>query len=163
MGYGNRNPQQLFDLIKSHGCSYLIDVRSSPYSRFHKQYNREVLEQSCEEYGVTYLYMGDHLGGKPRPDELDALGRTDYQKMAAKPLFQEGLDRLVKARDSGISVALLCAEMRPETCHRTRLIGSALAERGVELLHIDEDARLCPQSDVVQRFNHGQEDLFSGL
>jgi uncharacterized protein (DUF488 family) len=161
LGYGNRAPEQLFDLVKSNGCGYLIDVRSMPYSKYHKEYNRETLEQTAAEYGVKYLYLGDQLGGKPSEDELDELGRPDYIHMAEKPSFEQGLDRLIKARELGIPVVLLCAELRPETCHRTRLIGASLSERAVELVHIDEDENLLTQSEVSQRLDSGQDDLFS--
>jgi len=161
VGYGNRSPAQIFDLLKSNSCGYLIDVRSAPYSSYHKEYNRETLERNCQDYGLKYLFMGDQLGGKPKSDEFDDLGRADYTKMAAQPRFQAGMDRLIKAKTMGIPVALLCAELRPETCHRTRLIGISLAERGIELVHIDEAGKLLSQSDALLRLDDGQEDLFS--
>lgn len=160
VGYGNRTPEQLFDLVKSNGCGYLIDVRSSPYSRHHKQYNQQVLEQSSAEYGVKYLYLGEQLGGKPDTGQVDELGRADYGKMAQNPAFKEGLERLLKAAELAIPVALLCAELRPETCHRTGLIGEQLSRRGIQLVHIDEHGKLCVQSAVVQRLKTAQEDLF---
>ncbi len=160
VGYGNRTPEQLFDLVKSNGCVYLIDVRSMPYSKYHTEYNRETLEDTAIGFGVTYLYLGEQLGGKPNEDELDELGRVDYKEMAKKPKFEEGLQRLIKARELGHSVVLMCAELRPETCHRAKLVGEALQERGVELVHIDEDAKLLSQQDALRRLDSGQDDLF---
>lgn len=161
LGYGNRTPEQLFDLVRAKGCQYLIDVRSIPYSKYHRQYNRESLEQLCTEYGLKYLYLGDQLGGKPEKGELDEFGRADYEKMTQRPGFQEGIDRLKKAKSQGYSVALMCAELRPETCHRTRLIGTALSKRGLEVQHIDENANQITQSEALGRFNNGQDDLFN--
>ena len=161
LGYGNRSPEQLFDLVKAQKCNYLADVRSAPYSSYHKDFNRETLERMCADYGLNYLYLGDQLGGKPSSDDLDELDRADYTKMAQKPNFVEGIDRLENAQKKGISVALMCAELRPETCHRTKLIGEALAARGITLYHIDEASNLLDQSEALQRLTGGQDDLFS--
>lgn len=160
VGYGNRTPEQLFDLIKARGCGYLVDVRSVPYSSYHKDFNRESLERCCDDFGLKYLYLGDQVGGKPDPEDLDELDRADYKLMAQKPRFLEGVERLETAQKKGISLALMCAELRPETCHRTKLIGEVLRNRGVELVHIDEDAKLLSQSEVLKRLDNGQEDLF---
>lgn len=160
LGYGNRTPEQLFDLVRAKGCQYLIDVRSIPYSKYHTQYNRENLEQRCTEFGLKYLYLGDQLGGKPESSELDELGRADYEKMAQRLGFEEGIDRLKKAKSLGHSVALMCAELRPESCHRTRLIGKALSKVGVEIQHIDENANQITQSEALRRLDSGQDDFF---
>ncbi len=162
LGYGNRSPVQLFDLVKARECNYLADVRSAPYSSYHKEFNRENLERMCREYGLKYLYLGDQLGGKPNTDDLDEQGHANYKVMAQKPSFIEGIDRLEIAQKKGVSVALMCAELRPESCHRTKLIGESLAARGITLYHIDEASELLDQSGIMQRLTGGQDDLFSG-
>ena len=160
VGYGNRTTEQLFDLVKSNDCRYLIDVRSIPYSRYQQEYNRESLEKACIDFGLNYLYLGHQLGGKPAEHDQDKLGRPDYLKMSINPIFEEGLQRLIKALELGHSVMLMCAELRPETCHRTKLIGVALFNSGVELVHIDENAKLSSQSEVLRRLDNRQNDLF---
>lgn len=160
IGYGNRSPEQLFDLVKTRGCSYLIDVRSIPYSSYHKAFNKEAIATSSEDYGLKYLYLGEQLGGKPSSDDLDEMGRADYVQMAEKTAFLEALERLHEAENQGLSVALMCAELRPETCHRTKLIGEALARRGITLYHIDEQGGLVDQKAAMQRLTGGQNDLF---
>lgn len=138
----------------------MIDVRSVPYSSYHNQYNRENLEQSCAEFGLKYLFLGEQLGGKPGEADLDQFGRADYKKMAKNPDFIEGITRLEVAQKKGISLALMCAELRPETCHRSKLIGAALCDRGIELVHIDEGAKLLSQTEALKRLDSGQDDLF---
>ena len=162
IGYGNRSVVQLFDLVKSFGCSYLVDVRSVPYSKYHTQYNRESLEKSCSDFGLHYLYLGDQVGGKPASDEFrNELGTADYEKMAQQPNFVKGLTRLQNAYKQGISVVLMCAELKPEVCHRTNLIGNALAKLGIDLVHIDESAQSISHTDVLHRASGGQSDMFA--
>lgn len=162
IGYGNRSVVQLFDLIKSFGCSYLVDVRSVPYSKYHTQYNRENLEKSCNDFGLHYLYLGDQVGGKPPSDEFrNALGLADYELMAQTPNFVAGLTRLQNAYNKGIAVALMCAELKPEVCHRTNLIGNSLAKLGIDLVHIDESAQPISHSEALHRASGGQGDMFA--
>lgn len=53
------------------------------------------------------------------------------------PLAHGG--RLEKALALGHRLALMCAERRPEQCHRVHLVAQALLEeRGIDVLHIDE-------------------------
>jgi hypothetical protein len=54
----------------------------------------------------------------------------------------------------------MCSEGRPEQCHRSKLIGEALALMGIPLSHIDEDGMLLSQAQVIDRLTHGQLDLF---
>ena len=162
IGYGNRTPVQLFDLVKSFNCSYLVDVRSVPYSRYHKEFNRDALEQSCSDFGLKYLYLGEQIGGKPDSDSMrDELGLANYEAMAQTPHFLEGIARLQKANEQGLSLALMCAELKPEVCHRTNLIGNALAKIGIDLTHIDEKAQLVSHAEVLDRASGGQVDMFT--
>ena len=43
------------------------DVRTAPYSRHWPQFNREELAHSLKAAGITYVYLGRELGGKPGP------------------------------------------------------------------------------------------------
>jgi hypothetical protein len=48
----------------------------------------------------------------------------------------------------------MCAEKEPLECHRTILVGRALAERGVELCHIHADGRIEPHEELEDRLLH---------
>ena len=106
---------------------------------------------------MRYLYMGKELGGRPEQAEFyDAEGHALYDRMAASPLFLEGISRLIH----GVArhrIALLCSEENPASCHRRLLIGKVLAERGIRSLHIRGDGKIQPEEELV-REEHAQED-----
>jgi uncharacterized protein (DUF488 family) len=85
---------------------------------------------------------------------------VDYDKVRLQPFFQQGIDRLRKAFERQHPVVLLCSEGRPEQCHRSKLIGEALAAAGIPMCHIDEDGALLSQTQVIDRLTKGQMDLF---
>lgn len=161
IGYGSREAKEVLDLVEGLGVHYLLDVRSSPYSAYSPAFNREALERMCEARDIKYVFVGDQLGGIPQSDTCyDSSGRVDYDRLAEEPNFVEGLEGLETALARAISFVLLCSELRPEQCHRSKLIGRALEKRGIQLRHIDADGSVVDQTTVIDRITGGQTSLF---
>jgi uncharacterized protein (DUF488 family) len=161
IGYGTRTLPEFLGLLLAEGILYLIDVRSQPFSRVQPEFTGRALASECKRAGIHYLFMGDTLGGRPNDPAAYSDGKVDYSKRRESAEFQGGLSRLLTAWDQGLKVALLCAEKKPEECHRAKLIGQALAERGIPVLHIDEKGALASQQAVMARATGGYvESLF---
>ena len=160
IGYGARSLAELIAGLKANGIEFVLDVRSSPYSKFKPEFSKEVLQLNLERARIRYLFMGDTLGGQPKDPACLTDGKVDYDKVRAQPFFQEGIARLRKAFEQQRPVALMCSEGRPEQCHRSKLIGEALAATGIPICHIDEDGKLLTQTQVIDRLTKGQLDLF---
>ncbi len=161
IGYGARDIEAFVAALQRYGITYLIDVRSKPYSRFKPDFSKERLEELLRAAGIRYVFMGDTLGGRPGdPSCYDADGKVDYARVAERPFFQGGLDRLAKAHSQGLPVSLMCSEGKPESCHRTKLIGKALARRNISVAHIDENDQLISQDEVLLRLTGGQLSMF---
>lgn len=160
IGYGARSLDAFMAALKANRIEFLLDVRSSPYSKFRPEFSKEVLQRSLERARIRYLFMGDTLGGQPKEPACHTDGKVDYDKVRAQPFFNEGIARLRKAFEQQRPVALMCSEGRPEQCHRSKLIGEALAVAGIPVCHIDEDGTLLSQTQVIDRLTNGQMDLF---
>ncbi len=160
IGYGARSLDEFIAGLKANGIEFLLDVRSSPYSKFKPEFSKEVLQLSLERARIRYLFMGDTLGGQPKDPACQTDGKVDYDKVREQPFFQEGIARLRKAFEQQRPVALMCSEGRPEQCHRSKLIGEALAAAGIPVCHIDEDGSLLTQTQVIDRLTKGQLNLF---
>jgi uncharacterized protein (DUF488 family) len=140
VGHSNIGVERFIDLLKKNGIDVLVDVRSAPFSRYSTHFNKAPLERAVREAGISYLFMGKELGGRPQTDDgYDEEGHARYDLMAEASAFREGMDRL---RD-GIEqyrVAIMCSEENPEHCHRRLLVGKVLtADGGYELHHIRGD------------------------
>jgi uncharacterized protein (DUF488 family) len=167
IGHSNKTLEKLVQELRQYGIQYLIDVRSTPYSKFHPQFNREQLKAAINETGdITYGYMGDVIGGLPQNSFCYTDGKVDYGKIRQMPFFIEGIDRLVNANEQGFNTCVMCSEGDPKMCHRSKLIGEALRERGINLQHICNDhvgnTILKSQIDVINEVNGGDNivDLF---
>src|ERR1051325_6204133 len=138
LGYGTRSEEEMLALLDRHDIEYVVDVRSTPWSRYRPEFSQDRLARSLRAQGIRYVFMGVELGGRPDdPDCYDGEGRVDYRACERRPAFREGLARLSSAWAAGHAVALLCSEGRPEDCHRTKLVAAALVKAGVDIRHID--------------------------
>jgi uncharacterized protein (DUF488 family) len=140
IGYGNRTIDSFIALLHQYDIHFLADTRSISYSRFRPAYRKSALKVHLEAAGITYEYLGDRLGGKPDDPACYTDGQVDYAKIRQQPFFQVGLASLLELA-SQHTLAVMCAELRPQNCHRTNLIGAALVEMGVHVLHIAEDGQ----------------------
>lgn len=164
IGHSTHATERFIDLLKMHRVTAVGDVRSSPYSRFNPQFNRETLQKELKENGIAYVYLGKELG--PRSDDPECFqdGRVSYSLLAKTPLFQEGLERVRKGMQA-YRISLLCAEKDPVTCHRTILVCRHLRDPNVRIRHILEDGSLEENDDAVKRLlkllKMPESDLFT--
>ena len=146
IGHGRRSAEEFLKLLGENAIDYLIDVRTTPYSRFNPQYNKNALQTFLENNSIKYIHMGDQLGGRPKePDCYNEKGRVDYVVLSQKPYFLEGIERLKTAYDKNLRAAIMCSESKPQECHRCLLIGKVLEEQNIPVMHIDEKGKLKSQ------------------
>jgi hypothetical protein len=55
---------------------------------------------------------------------------------------------------------VLCSESQPHQCHRSKLIGQALADESIAVVHLLPDGSTRSQEEVMASVTHGQGDLF---
>ena len=150
IGHGARKAEDFLELLKRNNIRYLIDVRSKPYSRFHPQFNRSRLAEYLCRYGITYVFMGDALGGRPEDPSCYKDGKPDYRLIAQKDFYKKGIARLRAGFADRLGLAVMCSESKSQMCHRTHLIAASLYADGVEVVHINEKGVLKPHGDIVQ-------------
>ena len=149
IGHGNYPIGLFIDSVRGAGIDTIIDVRSSPYSRFNPQFNRKSLEKSLKERAIGYLFMGDRLGGRySDPGLLFPDGTVDYRKVQETERFKEGIGRLLAIISGNKTIALMCAEKEPERCHRFALISPVLQSNGVAVIHVRPDMKLQANEDL---------------
>ncbi len=153
--------EAFIDLLRRYEIELLIDTRSSPYSRYSPQFNREVLSEALRVAKVSYLFLGEGLGGRPGdPAFYDSQGYVRYDRIAESAAFEQALQRLLQVSGNARS-AILCSEEDPTDCHRRRLVSKVLESRGVEILHIRGDGRLQTEAEIKQATCGDQPTLFA--
>jgi uncharacterized protein (DUF488 family) len=162
LGHSAHRLEKFLTLLDQYGVRTLVDVRSTPASRFHPQYNQRSLERTLAEHGLRYVFAGQALGGRPSDSTCYPGGRLpvrdeanpprpDYAEMMKRAWFAQGIEQLLRLAAEQPS-AILCSEEDPAHCHRQHLIAAYLRlyHPEVEILHIRGNGALQgPESQLL--------------
>jgi uncharacterized protein (DUF488 family) len=149
LGHSTRPIQAFVELLRAHGVTWLVDVRTVPRSRHNPQFNAEALPATLAAANIGYAHAAG-LGGFRRttPDSqntgwrnLSFRGYADYMQTTD---FADELARLIELAQ-GNRIALMCAEAVPWRCHRS-LIADALVVHGAATCEIVSPTRLQPHT-----------------
>lgn len=145
------HPIALFvKLLSAQSIQAVVDTRSHPRSKYAPQYNSDALERSLRESGITYLFLGKELGGRPEGANFyDTDGRVLYERVAGSEFFGRGLERLQELMKE-FRLAILCSEEDPSVCHRRLLISRVLREHGVIVEHIRGDGTVQSEEKLLE-------------
>jgi uncharacterized protein (DUF488 family) len=144
IGHSTRPIEEFLGLLKAHGVTRVIDVRTVPKSRHNPQFGRTELSAALHRARMHYRHLPG-LGGlrRPRRDSINTAwrnlsfrGYADYMQTAE---FTAALERALALAAAEPS-ALMCAEAVPWRCHRS-LIADALVARGIEAREIASATR----------------------
>ena len=163
IGHSTHLLAQFLDLLVQHRISAICDVRSTPYSRHHPQFNREPLQKELSRYHIAYVFLGEELGARSSDPSCYDAGTVQYHRLAATDAFRQGIER-VKKGIQRYRVALMCAEKDPLACHRTILVCRHLKAPEVSIRHILSDGSIEPhevsEQRLVKLLGVEQGDLF---
>lgn len=150
IGHSTHEFPYFVELLKKHGVTAVVDVRSTPFSRHHPQYNRQNLEAQLQRQGIQYFFLGQELGARPSDPTCYVDGRVRFARLAASKSFQSGIERILEEAQRNV-VAVMCAEKEPLNCHRSLLVARALVEQGVAVTHILADGNSEPHGEALER------------
>lgn len=157
IGHGHKSEEEFSLELSSFDIKYLIDVRSSPYSKWAPHFNTGAIQVLLNRLRIKYIYMGDVIGGRPTDDSYyDNNGYYDYRLMAENPDFKAGLNRIVLANSRQCRVAVMCSESDPTECHRSKLIGRELFfGHSIVMNHIIDSEKVVSQIEIMIALTNG--------
>lgn len=135
VGHSNHSIEVFVALLHKHEVTALVDVRSHPYSRYLPHFNQTPLKTAILNVGIQYVFLGRELGARPNDPMCYVDGKALYEKIAATELFSQGIQRLLKGAKA-YTIALMCAEKDPITCHRAILVCQHLRYLKLDINHI---------------------------
>ena len=151
IGHSNHSLDELGHLLTDNQIETLVDVRTSPYSRYNPQFNKDSFIWDMPRRKIKYVYAGKKLGGHPSdptcykagktpPEDVDYLNEVDYKAIMERDWFIEGIEELLELTDQQ-TTAIMCSEEDPVKCHRHHLISQYINEEfpEVEIYHIRGD------------------------
>ena len=163
IGHSTHAISQFVELLTKQGVDVVADVRSSPYSRFQPQYNREAFRDHLKREGIQYVYLGAELGARSNDPNCYVQGRVQYDRLAQSAYYRQGIERLIDGAKSHV-IAIMCSEKDPLECHRTLLVAQTLVANGPKITHILADGTLetheSTLSRLLRQMGLPEEDVF---
>lgn len=139
VGYSNYAVSKFIKILKAHGVTMLVDVRTIPKSKHQPDFNKSALSARLKRNGIRYMHFPE-LGGlrKPLKDSINKGWRNDsfrgFADYMQKREFATAIAKLIKISER-YNAAIMCAEGNPFRCHRS-LIADALTVRHRDVYHI---------------------------
>ena len=156
--------EKMFETLRKYNVSYLVDVRSVPYSKQYPLCNADYLKLQGKMHGVPYIHMPE-LGAKVdptqdlfskasdiffedifpisksnRPEKTELSSNeeiVDFNKFRGSELFSNGLKRIETAYDKGFTLALMCSEKKPLDCHRYFLVSKQIEKKFGDWIRVE--------------------------
>lgn len=156
------------NLLKIYEINYLLDVRSTPYSKYAETYNKEMLSSLLSAKGIKYSFMGKFFGARPDNAELyNEEGYLDFEKVSYSDLFIKGMENVNLGLKRGNNIVLMCTEKDPIDCHRAIMVARAFSLRGIDVKHILPNGKYQTQQELDERLldkyfpNRAQLSIFN--
>ncbi len=146
IGHSNINQKDFIEILSLFKIQILVDVRSSPYSKFVPHFNRENIKTALIDSNIKYIFMGHQIGGKPKNKKYYQNGKVDYNLIAKTDHFKEGIIKIIELNKDD-DLVLMCSEENHYKCHRHNLITQILIKKGLKVVHI----RKCGKMDKIIR------------
>lgn len=150
VGHSTHPIERFIELLLRNQIQVVADVRSSPFSKFNPQFNRNELQESLRQAGIRYVFLGKELGARSDDPTCYVADKVQYDRLAKTALFQSGLDRVIEGA-SKFRVALMCAEKDPLDCHRTILVARELIKKGLAIIHVLDSGAREPHEESIKR------------
>lgn len=152
IGHSQHTIDYFVGLLRKHDINYLLDVRSTPYSKYAEQFNKEQLERELQSAGLKYAFMGAYFGARPEDKKLYCdEGYLDFERVRKSSQFLKGFDNVIKGLEQGNNIVLMCTEKDPFDCHRAIMVSRAFDLANIEVNHILEDGKQQSQKELNER------------
>lgn len=150
IGHSTQTIERFIGLLKKHEIEIVADVRSSPFSRFNPQFNKESIALALRKHAIKYAFFGKELGARAEDPSCYINGRVQYSRLAERSDFKQAINRLLNGSKDH-KIALMCAEKEPLECHRAILVAEALSKAGCEVQHILHEGLLEKHKSSLER------------
>lgn len=152
IGHSTYDQKYFIDLLKKYKINCVVDVRSTPYSKYAEQYNTDNINYSLNKEGIKYLYMGKEFGARRNDRSLyDPDGKLNFDRTIESDDFQKGVQRIKNGLKKGFRISFMCTEKNPKDCHRCILVGKAFDDMGYDIQNITEDGNTLSQKEICKQ------------
>ena len=150
IGYSGFTIENFLKTLKYYKISCLVDVRSMPKSAYFTDFNKSNLSNTLSKHKIIYRNYAEEFGARQLEKQYYTDDILDFEKFTKSPQFIKGFQKIETGMRLNYSFALMCAEKRPEDCHRNIMIARQFYLHGYEVRNILEDGTYINQ-DMIEK------------
>lgn len=142
IGYQQRKPEELVDVLKQNGVRILIDVRKNPRSRI-PHYSKTRLSKLLNDNQIKYIHSPEL--GTPKWMRNKFYKNKDFRAFFSEfrdyfiPRLRKGLSSRIKAlfgNNETQPVCMFCYEREYQQCHRSVITETLVREFQWQVKHL---------------------------
>ncbi|MCL2116734.1 MAG: DUF488 domain-containing protein [Methanobrevibacter sp.] len=151
IGHSSHKIDYFIKLLKKFDINLVLDVRSTPYSKYAPQFNKELFEKELETNGINYNFVGHTFGARQKDSNLYSEdGILDFDKVKESNKFKIGITKVINNVNIA-NIVLMCSEKEPIDCHRSILISNVFSKRNISIKHILANGEIETQRSLENR------------
>lgn len=151
IGYTAFSINEFIAVIKHYGINCVIDVRSSPFSNYYIDFNKDVLKNTLKKQNILYRNYALEFGARQSNLVFYSNDIVDFDKYIQSEQFLNGVFKIKKGIEMGYTFVLMCAEKDPINCHRSIMLGKGFSNNNFTVKHIISKTELESQKDIEER------------
>lgn len=148
IGYSGFTIENFIKTLKKFSVNCLVDVRSVPKSVYYTDYDEKNLSRVLKKNNVIYRNYAEEFGARQTDENFFTDGVLDFEKFSASVQFNEGIKKILSGMKLDYKFVLMCAEKKPETCHRNILVARKFHELGYTVKNILADGNFMTQDEI---------------
>lgn len=151
IGYTAFQFEDFITVLKKYNINSIIDVRSSPFSKHHSEYNMDILNTELKKHGFAYRNYKKEFGARQPEIKYYPNGYLNFSLFAKSDIFISGMKKIINASELGYRFVLMCAEKEPVTCHRAIMVAREFYQKGFSIKNILENGKYYTQEDIERQ------------
>lgn len=152
IGHSSYTQEHFLKLLRCYEINCIVDVRSTPYSKYVSQFNKKEIKKFLNQNGIYYIFLGKELGARREEKSLYTNeGYLDFEETSKTLLFLNGIERVKTGIEMGYKIALMCLEKDPIECHRNILVARQFYNQGFNVFNILENSLTETQEQLENR------------
>ncbi len=157
IGHSTYPQFHFLELLRKYDIQYVLDVRSTPFSKYASQYNSDCLREYLGPNGIQYAAMGKYFGARWKDRSMyHANGYVDFEAVRNSDIFIKGKMNVLKGLEN-FNIALMCTEKAPIDCHRAIMVARGFELDGVDVKHILHDFSCITQNEITTSSRTGKK------
>ena len=94
IGYTAFSIDEFIEVINSYGVNCVIDVRSSPFSAYYSDYNKDALENVLKQHNILYRNYQKEFGARQTNPVFYSGDIVDFEKFIKSEQFMDGVSKV---------------------------------------------------------------------